>query len=74
MTRTCATCSVTIRRTTGLPLCRDSNALAERAFRRDYSPLDADWMLQRSLFFGDVPRVIAAVRAEQAELVAVPVA
>lgn len=66
--RSCATCPATIRRSTGLPLCRDCNHLAERAFRREHAPLDDDWMAQRSLFFGDVPAVIAAVQVERTAL------
>lgn len=68
--RTCATCPAQIRRSTGLPLCHECNSMAEKAFRRFHSPLDADWLAQRSLFFGDTMAVTTAVRSEM-DLVAV---
>jgi hypothetical protein len=71
MTGQCATCPAVIRRTTGLPLCRPCNDLAEQAFRREHSPADTDWLAQRSLFFGNTVAVIAAVQTELQSPVAV---
>lgn len=64
--RTCATCTATIHRSTGLPLCKPCNAAAERAFRATHSPLDADWLSARSLVFGDLAAVVALVSVEVA--------
>lgn len=60
-------CGATVRRSTGLKLCRSCLKIADQIFRREHPYTDPDsWVRNLNRYYGNPERVIADVRAERA--------